>query len=168
MLKFGRFNVFLTYLGVKGTPSSRSILTEENCPVPFTRKFFPVFPYKRKALQVSQIWDKHANTHASMQEVFDRSQSICWARTTMLLKKKMKTQITSGTKWVQKIIGFVGRSSKLFRICSNYVFLRIKGAQGRGEGKPFALLYDQLLSHQFLRSLPVTTPATHARYVIKS
>ena len=52
MLKFGRFNVFLTYLGVKGTPSSRSILTEENCPVPFTRKFFPVFPYKRKALQV--------------------------------------------------------------------------------------------------------------------
>ena len=35
---------------LKGTLSSRSILTEENCPVPFTRKFFPVFPYKRKAL----------------------------------------------------------------------------------------------------------------------
>ena len=37
---------------MKGTRSSRSILTEENRPVPFTRKFFPVFPYKRKALKV--------------------------------------------------------------------------------------------------------------------
>ena len=122
--------------------------------------------------QVSQIWDKNANTHASMKEVFDRSQSICWARTTMLLKKKMKTQITSGTKRVQKIIGFVGRSSKLF--CINLFKICVSAHQREGRarkrGGEYLCVVARPTSFTPIPPFPsrsVTTPATHARYVIK-